>query len=143
MQAPGVGLRATTVQLQERARDLETHVGHHPGDTSRPPSSAVPGSPTHPQSRPSGPVAREAVEGPVTSPIIGPWRVPELSRTGSGCPRNGVPSDELVLRMRVTPLLRDLSLQFIETEDDGRVCMHHRMAIWTQDNKVSAWISEA
>ena len=42
-----------------------------------------------------------------------------------------------------TPLVRDLCLEFIETEDDGRVGVNHRMAIRTQDNKVGTWISEA
>ena len=46
--------RATIVRLEERVRDLETRVGQHSGNSSRPPSSDLPGSPKHPPSRPSG-----------------------------------------------------------------------------------------
>ena len=46
--------RATITQLQERVRDLETRVGQHSGNSSRPPSSDLPGTPKRPPSRPSG-----------------------------------------------------------------------------------------
>ena len=49
-----VELRATIVRLEERVRDLETRVGQHSGNSSRPPSSDLPGTPTRPPSRPSG-----------------------------------------------------------------------------------------
>ena len=38
-----VDLRAANVRLQERVRDLETRVGQHSGNSSRPPSSDLPG----------------------------------------------------------------------------------------------------
>ena len=37
--------RATIVRLKGRVRDLETWVGQHPGNSSRPPSSDLPGTP--------------------------------------------------------------------------------------------------
>ena len=46
--------RATITQLQERVRDLETRVGQHSGNSSRPPSSDLPGTPKGPPYRPSG-----------------------------------------------------------------------------------------
>ena len=46
--------RATIVRLEERVRDLETRVGQHSGNSSRPPSSDLPGTPKRPPSRPSG-----------------------------------------------------------------------------------------
>ena len=42
-QALVVELRATIVRLEERVRDLETRVGQHSGNSSRPPSSDLPG----------------------------------------------------------------------------------------------------
>ena len=53
-QATILDLRATITQLQERVRDLETRVGQHSGNSSRPPSSDLPGTPKRPPSRPSG-----------------------------------------------------------------------------------------
>ncbi|NBT26382.1 MAG: IS66 family transposase, partial [Actinobacteria bacterium] len=53
-QATILELRATITQLQERVRDLETRVGQHSGNSSRPPSSDLPGAPERPPSRPSG-----------------------------------------------------------------------------------------
>ncbi len=44
-QATILELRATITQLQERVRDLETRVGQHSGNSSRPPSSDLPGPP--------------------------------------------------------------------------------------------------
>ncbi|MCX5985016.1 MAG: SlyX family protein, partial [Chloroflexi bacterium] len=38
-QATIVDLRAATVRLAERVRDLEPRVGQHSGNSSRPPSS--------------------------------------------------------------------------------------------------------
>ena len=35
--------RATIFRLEERVRDLETRVGQHSGNSSRPPSSDLPG----------------------------------------------------------------------------------------------------
>jgi len=49
-----VELRATIIRLEERVRDLETPAGQHSGNSSRPPSSDLPGTPKHPPSRPSG-----------------------------------------------------------------------------------------
>jgi len=49
-----VDLRAANVRLEERVRDLETRVGQHSGNSSRPPSSDLPGTPKRPPSRPSG-----------------------------------------------------------------------------------------
>ena len=37
--------RATIVRLEERVRDLETGVGQHSGNFSRPPSSDLPQTP--------------------------------------------------------------------------------------------------
>ena len=54
LRAVNVDLRATIPQLQERVRDLETRVGQHSGNSSRPPSSDLPGTPKRPPSRPSG-----------------------------------------------------------------------------------------
>ncbi len=53
-QATILELRATITQLQERVRDLETRVGQHSGNSYRPPSSDLPGTPKHPPSRPRG-----------------------------------------------------------------------------------------
>ena len=53
-QATIVDLRAANVRLEERVRDLETRVGQHSGNSSRPPSSDLPGTPERPPSRPSG-----------------------------------------------------------------------------------------
>jgi len=53
-QATIVDLRAAIVRLEERARDLEIRVGQHSGNSSRPPSSDLPGTPKRPPSRPSG-----------------------------------------------------------------------------------------
>jgi len=44
--------RATIVRLEERVRDLEARVGQHSGNSSRPPSSNLPGTPKRPPSRP-------------------------------------------------------------------------------------------
>ena len=49
-----VDLRAANVRLEERVRDLKTRVGQHSGNSSRPPSSDLPGTPKHPPSRPRG-----------------------------------------------------------------------------------------
>ena len=46
--------RAMIARLEERVRDLETRVGQHSGNSSRPPSSDLPGTPKRPPSRPSG-----------------------------------------------------------------------------------------
>jgi transposase len=54
LRAVNVDLRATITQEQERVRDLETRVGQHSGNSSRPPSSDLPGTPKRPPSRPSG-----------------------------------------------------------------------------------------
>ena len=43
LRAVNVDLRAANVRLQERVRDLETRVGQHSGNSSRPPSSDLPG----------------------------------------------------------------------------------------------------
>ena len=53
-QATILELRAANVRLEERVRDLETRVGQHSGNSSRPPSSDLPGTPKRPPSRPSG-----------------------------------------------------------------------------------------
>ncbi len=42
-QATILELRAANVRLEERVRDLETRVGQHSGNSSRPPSSDLPG----------------------------------------------------------------------------------------------------
>ena len=47
-------LRAANVRLEERVRVLETRVGQHSGNSSRPPSSDLPGPPKRSPSRPSG-----------------------------------------------------------------------------------------
>ena len=57
------------VRLEERVRDLETRVGQDSGNSSRPPSSDLPGTPKRPTSRPRGQVAN-----PITSPTSGPLR---------------------------------------------------------------------
>ena len=49
-----VDLRAANVRLEERVRGLETRVGQHSGNSSRPPSSDLPRTPKRPPSRPSG-----------------------------------------------------------------------------------------
>ena len=54
LRAVNVDLRAANARLEERVRDLETRVGQHSGNSSRPPSSDLPGTPKHPPSRPSG-----------------------------------------------------------------------------------------
>ena len=54
LRATIVDLRAANVRLEERVRDLETRVGQHSGNSSRPPSSDLPGTPKRPPSRPSG-----------------------------------------------------------------------------------------
>ncbi len=54
LRAVNVELRAANARLEERVRDLETRVGQHSGNSSRPPSSDLPGTPKHPSSRPSG-----------------------------------------------------------------------------------------
>ena len=46
--------RAMIVRMEERVRDLVTRVGQESGNSSRPPSSDVPGTPKRPPSRPSG-----------------------------------------------------------------------------------------
>ena len=53
-QAVILEFRSTITQLQERVRDLETRVGQHSGNSSRPPSSDLQGTPKRPPSRPSG-----------------------------------------------------------------------------------------
>ena len=53
-QATIVDLRAVNARLEERVRDLETRVGQHSGNSSRPPSSDLPGTPKRLPSRPSG-----------------------------------------------------------------------------------------
>ncbi|MCX5985506.1 MAG: DUF6444 domain-containing protein, partial [Chloroflexi bacterium] len=53
-QATILDLRAANARLDERVRDLETRVGQHSGNSSRPPSSDLPGTPKRPPSRPSG-----------------------------------------------------------------------------------------
>ena len=45
---------ATITQLQDRVRNLATRLGQHAGNSSRPPSSGLPGTPKRPPSRPSG-----------------------------------------------------------------------------------------
>ena len=54
LRALNVDLRAANARLEERVRDLETRVGQHSGNSSRPPSSDLPGTPKRPPSRPSG-----------------------------------------------------------------------------------------
>ena len=54
LRAVNVDLRAVNARLEERVRDLETRVGQHSGNSSRPPSSDLPGTPKRPPSRPSG-----------------------------------------------------------------------------------------
>jgi len=54
LQATIAEQRATIVRLEERVWDLETRVGQHSGNSSRPPSSDLPGTPKRPPSRPSG-----------------------------------------------------------------------------------------
>ena len=47
-QATIVDLRAANVRLEERVRTLETRVGQHSGNSSRPPSSDLPDARTGP-----------------------------------------------------------------------------------------------
>ena len=54
LRAVNVDLRAANARLEERVRDLETRVGQHSGNTSRPPAFDLPGTPKCPTSRPSG-----------------------------------------------------------------------------------------
>jgi len=51
-QATILKLRETITQLQERVRDFETRVGLRSGNSSRLPSSDLPGTPKRPSSRP-------------------------------------------------------------------------------------------
>ena len=46
--------RVMIVRVDERVRDLVTRVGRESGNSSRPPSSDVLGTPKRPPSRPSG-----------------------------------------------------------------------------------------
>ena len=46
--------RAANVRLEERDRDFENWAGQHSGNSSRPPSSDLPGTPKRPPTRPSG-----------------------------------------------------------------------------------------
>ena len=51
LRAVNVDLRAANARLEERVRDLETRVGQHSGNSSRPPPSDLPGTPKRPPSR--------------------------------------------------------------------------------------------
>ena len=64
-----VDLRSANVRVEERVRDLETRVGQHSGNSSRPPSSDLPGTLKR---RLPARVAVDAVANPVTSPTSGP-----------------------------------------------------------------------
>ena len=43
LRAVNIDLRAANARLEERVRGLETRVGQHSGNSSRPPSSDLPG----------------------------------------------------------------------------------------------------